>query len=69
MHSSLNLSLPKEKPFFFFLNARSDMLHSLTTACNMLANIIAPVYLVFTVIYKFFIGKGLIAVEKLKKHL
>ena len=68
MHSSLSLSLPKENLSLFFLKARSDMLPSLTEACSMLAKIIDPVHLVFTVTYKFFIGKDLAAAEKLKKH-
>lgn len=44
------------------------MLPSLTEACNMLAKIIDPVHLVFTMTSKFFIGKDLTAAEKLKKH-
>lgn len=43
------------------------MLWGLAEACNTLAKIIAPVHLVFTVIYQFFIGKDLTAAEKLKK--
>lgn len=45
------------------------MLPSLTEACNMLAKITDAVHLLSTVIYKFFIGKGLTAAEELKKHL
>lgn len=67
MHNSLNLSLSKENLSLFFLNAKSDTLWSLAEACNTLANIIAPVHLMFTVVYKFFIGKDLTAAEKLKK--